>query len=603
MMVVPASMLLVNSNSTSGMAVPPTPWSGKVIHIELYITDGYINVGSGASATDPSNIAGWLAPVYMWGFTDIDPGGALTKPAYLDLQKVPPKARAVANTNVGNMKYPSPFLEANVGDDVYITVHNRGFFQNRQAVQDEHTLHLHGIHAQSPYDGFPESAGGYVEQLKMFWRSAAYGGADATRNNLIVGGDPLATYMKDIWWNSMDALSQQAWIAANAGGIPLVANKLSAGGGIPAQFDLLAFPVGTPAASVEAGSQFTYYFRAEHPGTYMYHCHITASEHVQMGMYGAIVLRPKDYMPKDLGAALKVSGVQMYWDMNNNNVKDPAESFYTDADANNKVSVGDTRQSAVTINLGEQTVTEQAGAVTIIKTVYGVGTGSAYDKEYTFLLSEIDPIWHGIIERGVGAFYPPNWKPQIWNVNGRSFPSTVSAFAYQVLEPKPGAAPGTKWYRPEPRYNTYISITPGQVFLTRWINMGYQDHPMHQHGWHFDIIGSDAMPYMMGPISKFTLSINSGETYDTLTLADPVYGSSVPAGSPLAQPGQGGSAPLWNQVYPIHDHDDYRVTNNGLYPGGALILMEATVAGGTQPTWVNPYTGLVGVLPFPPPGS
>lgn len=30
----------------------------------------------------------------------------------------------------------------------------------------------------------------------------------------------------------------------------------------------------------------TYIFDTEHPGTYMYHCHVEASEHVQMGMYG-----------------------------------------------------------------------------------------------------------------------------------------------------------------------------------------------------------------------------------------------------------------------------------------------------------------------------
>lgn len=36
----------------------------------------------------------------------------------------------------------------------------------------------------------------------------------------------------------------------------------------------------------------TYLFDTEHPGTYMYHCHVEASEHVQMGMYGALVVYP-----------------------------------------------------------------------------------------------------------------------------------------------------------------------------------------------------------------------------------------------------------------------------------------------------------------------
>ncbi|HEY3314458.1 MAG TPA: multicopper oxidase domain-containing protein [Bacillota bacterium] len=43
---------------------------------------------------------------------------------------------------------------------------------------------------------------------------------------------------------------------------------------------------GTPAISV------TYLFKPDHPGTFFYHCHQEASEHVQMGMYGALNVYP-----------------------------------------------------------------------------------------------------------------------------------------------------------------------------------------------------------------------------------------------------------------------------------------------------------------------
>lgn len=36
-----------------------------------------------------------------------------------------------------------------------------------------------------------------------------------------------------------------------------------------------------------------YRFRAPHPGTYLYHCHVVSSIHVQAGMYGLIVVHPK----------------------------------------------------------------------------------------------------------------------------------------------------------------------------------------------------------------------------------------------------------------------------------------------------------------------
>lgn len=43
---------------------------------------------------------------------------------------------------------------------------------------------------------------------------------------------------------------------------------------------------------VEPGFSFTYSFVAKEAGTYWYHCHQEALEHTQMGMYGALVIRP-----------------------------------------------------------------------------------------------------------------------------------------------------------------------------------------------------------------------------------------------------------------------------------------------------------------------
>lgn len=37
-----------------------------------------------------------------------------------------------------------------------------------------------------------------------------------------------------------------------------------------------------------------YRFKAPHPGTYMYHCHVASSIHVQAGMYGMLIVRPTD---------------------------------------------------------------------------------------------------------------------------------------------------------------------------------------------------------------------------------------------------------------------------------------------------------------------
>ncbi|MCC6631809.1 MAG: multicopper oxidase domain-containing protein [Gammaproteobacteria bacterium] len=45
--------------------------------------------------------------------------------------------------------------------------------------------------------------------------------------------------------------------------------------------------------SVNMGSSLTYFYKIVEPGTYMYHCHVEAAEHMQMGMLGNLFVRPK----------------------------------------------------------------------------------------------------------------------------------------------------------------------------------------------------------------------------------------------------------------------------------------------------------------------
>jgi FtsP/CotA-like multicopper oxidase with cupredoxin domain len=51
---------------------------------------------------------------------------------------------------------------------------------------------------------------------------------------------------------------------------------------------------GVPESSltVKMGSTFTYYYKIVEPGTYMYHCHVEATEHMQMGMLGNLYVKP-----------------------------------------------------------------------------------------------------------------------------------------------------------------------------------------------------------------------------------------------------------------------------------------------------------------------
>jgi FtsP/CotA-like multicopper oxidase with cupredoxin domain len=44
--------------------------------------------------------------------------------------------------------------------------------------------------------------------------------------------------------------------------------------------------------SINMGASLTYYYNLVEPGTFMYHCHVEATEHMQMGMLGNLYVRP-----------------------------------------------------------------------------------------------------------------------------------------------------------------------------------------------------------------------------------------------------------------------------------------------------------------------
>lgn len=558
---------------TGGRAVVPTELGAatglvklknKILHFTLYATDGYMNLDSGAwpPENDNTTIAGWgplfngpadapannpedvpvTGPVYVWGFTDIDPE--------IDSREVPPgnhaPTGAVRPTRVGNAKVPAPYLECMHMDHVFITVINRGMYlfeHKPDAMQDDHSLHLHGIHAQTPYDGFPESAGSYTEQLRYFWEEPWYLGL----------GNGITPKSRDDAWNAMTLTQQLAKLNAVPDAQKVIReNKLNPRGGIPNYLNHME----EPPYGVGDGSmhflddplrtqlaQFTYYFTPPHHGTFMYHCHVAASEHVQMGMYGALVVRPMDYKMANKST----------W------------------------------------------------------SVYGKGTNTNYDVEYTVILSEFDARWHLQIESD-GALFPDyyvaNWRPDIWMANGRTFPTTLLPFKWNAPSTLPPGTFASDYV--ESRYNTYLKNGANKRMLIRYIQMGYQEHPMHQHGWMMRVVGKDAMPKIPQQ-EVFTLLIGSGETYETITLSNPAYGITSPAGSPLSSPTTPTPGTLnWRILYPIHDHDDYRVTTNGFYPGGAVLIIETCPppvgVPASTPTWDNVYANVGNgeVQPVPP---
>jgi FtsP/CotA-like multicopper oxidase with cupredoxin domain len=126
---------------------------------------------------------------------------------------------------------------------------------------------------------------------------------------------------------------------------------------------------GMPEGSfgVNMGSSFTYYYAHPEPGTYMYHCHQEATEHMQMGMLGNLFVRP--------------------------------------------------RQDGTPITVGARTFT---------RFVYDDGDGSTgYDVSAALQLGSMDHVFHEL-HLGIQPLPFANMRDTYPMINGRGYPDTVN---------------------------------------------------------------------------------------------------------------------------------------------------------------------------------
>jgi FtsP/CotA-like multicopper oxidase with cupredoxin domain len=164
-----------------------------------------------------------------------------------------------------------------------------------------------------------------------------------------------------------------------------------------------AFYDGVPDASVaiNIGGSFTYYYLAPEAGTYMWHCHISPPEHLQMGMVGQLYVRPKQNSTSS--ATLWAASTALQADLT-------TKCSSTDVFCSTQVPATDTG------------ATPKAGQMY----AYNDGDGTtAYDVEYPIQLMGFDPNFHFV---GM-TFNPESFadnKDKFFLVNGRSYPDTIN---------------------------------------------------------------------------------------------------------------------------------------------------------------------------------
>lgn len=138
---------------------------------------------------------------------------------------------------------------------------------------------------------------------------------------------------------------------------------------------------GVPDASISINmlSSLTYYYNIVEPGTYLYHCHVEAAEHMQMGMIGNLYVRPAQNKTGCAGGACPQSQL-------GGNPDTAAPSGY----------------------------------------VYNDGDGStAYDVEAPIQITSFDPTFH---DSSMNTQPLPfaNMKDTFAMLNGRGYPDTIN---------------------------------------------------------------------------------------------------------------------------------------------------------------------------------
>jgi len=316
----------------------------------------------------------------------------------------------------------------------------------------------------------------------------------------------------------------------------------------------------------------TYSFTADRPGTYIYHSGSRPELQTEMGLMGAIIVRPTGYDP-------------------------------------------------------------------LHPSTHGAGTGTDFEREYLYLVSQVDTVIHDLIAAGdIDQVDMSKQRARQWFINGRSLADDLF----------PHFAP---WLPTQP-YSALVLMEPGDRVAVRFVGASRDTHPPHLHGNNFIQISRDGKLLQSAPglgadlaVSDNTITVASLATYDVIwewtgkdlgwdiygnhasdciDLVDNRTGMPTPASNPHSPgdgwddagdnawewcddhgkpapvvlpelqdmtfggfysgspflggfgslpPGQGGLNLNGGFMYPWHSHTEFELVNNNIFPGGMFTVV------------------------------
>jgi FtsP/CotA-like multicopper oxidase with cupredoxin domain len=224
---------------------------------------------------------------------------------------------------------------------------------------------------------------------------------------------------------------------------------------------------GVPESSttVHMGSTFTYYYKIMEPGTYMYHCHVEATEHMQMGMLGNLYVEPKQNRTGCPGGACPVAKLE-----------------------------------------GGPSGAPQGYA-------YNDGDGSTgYDVEFPIQIGSFDPNFHDL-HLAIQPLPFAAMRDKYPMLNGRGYPDTVNPAAL-VTDTDLGP-------RASQKINSLITASPGQRILLRLSNLAVTRFYTLGSTLPMKVVGHNAR-LLRGPTGKNlsyttnSVTLGGGESIDVI---------------------------------------------------------------------------------------
>jgi FtsP/CotA-like multicopper oxidase with cupredoxin domain len=254
--------------------------------------------------------------------------------------------------------------------------------------------------------------------------------------------------------------------------------------------------------SVNMGATLAYYYKAKDAGTYMYHCHVEATEHMQMGMLGNLFVHPRQnrcdaiqeqndtILPAELvtlndqHTALDAEFTQLNTDLlalQNEAVPDQeaidakqAEVDAKQAEVDDKQIEVDAKQAEIealaayiAVNPGTSCPDDGEHAVGD-KYAYNDGDGSTrYDVEVPIQLGSFDPEFHNASFNTQPLPFA-DMRDRFFLLNGRGYPDTSVETIAATVDPL-GRAQDSQ------PVSSLIQATSGQKILLRISNLNVTD--------------------------------------------------------------------------------------------------------------------------------